>query len=495
LNAGWTKIGDGFGNPSNVALQSATEEVKLAGSMQLGESRLSVSHDRQSFRNQGVSRTRTAVGVTQPIGRNLQLDASGAADQFDNPASNDRSQAAELKLTWTPLTALKLWTEGRRQFAHSGDAFLPSHLGVGAEYEIRPGISLEARHLRVAPQGIAPYSVSRLGLRSSIGFGTQVWGSYQLAGAASGSRNAAIVGLNNNLRLGSALTVSTMFERRVGLENASVGDPVRAMPFIQMEEDYWSFGMGVELLPSSAPYRLSGRGEYRDGDFQSSRLVTLAGDLSINRSLAILSLQEYQRIDQYQSADATQRSRLYSLWGAAFRPINTDALNVLTKFSWLDESNPRLGALTQFGDEQRLIGAAEVIWSPAVNTELASRYAVRRSVAQRPIDDGPGQRLESWADYLGMRVQQNINPWLAIRGEGRLLIEHTSDTRRWDATPTLAFMPIREIEIAAGYRFGNLMDPDFTVHGGFGWFVTLGARVTESVFPTAADFWRERFGR
>jgi len=495
LSGGWTKIGDGFGNPSNVALQSATEEVKLGGSIQLGESRLSVSHDRQNFRNQGVNRARTAVGVTQPLGRNLQLDASGADDQFDNPASNDRSQAAELKLTWTPLTALKLWTEGRRQFSHSGDVFLPSHLGVGAEYEIRPGISLEARHLRVAPQGTAPYSVSRLGLRSSVGFGTQVWGSYQLAGAASGSRNAAIIGLNNNLRLGSALTVNTMFERRVGLENASVGDPVRAMPFIQMEEDYWSFGMGLELLPSDAPYRLSGRGEYRDGDFQSSRLVTLAGDLSINRSFAILSLQEYQRIDQYQSVDATQRSRLYSLWGAAFRPINTDALNVLTKFSWLDESNPRLGALTQIGDEQRLIGAAELIWSPAVNTELAGRYAVRRSVAQRPIDDGPGQRLESWADYLGMRVQQNINPWLAVRAEGRLLLEHTSGTRRWDATPTLAFMPIREIEIAAGYRFGDLMDPDFTVHGGFGWFVTLGARVTESVFPSAADFWREKFGR
>jgi hypothetical protein len=337
--------------------------------------------------------------------------------------------------------------------------------------------------------------VSRLGLRSDVGFGTQVWGSYQLAGAAAGSRNAAIVGLNNNLRLGSAWTVNTMFERRVGLENASVGDPVRAMPFVQMEEDYWSFGMGLELLPASAPYRLSGRGEYRDGDFQSSRLVTLAGDISINRSFAILSLQEYQSIDQHQVSEANRRSRLYSLWGAAFRPINSDALNVLTKFSWLDESNPRLGALTQLGDEQRLIGAAEVIWSPALNTELAGRYAIRRSVAQRPIADGPGQRLESWADYLGMRVQQSINPWLAVRAEGRLLVEHTSDSRRWDATPTLAFMPIREIEIAAGYRFGDLMDPDFTVHGGFGWFVTLGARITESVFPTAADFWRGRFGR
>jgi uncharacterized repeat protein (TIGR01451 family) len=494
VNAGWSKIGEGFGNPSNIALQGGTEELKLGGNLKIGDSKLNLRHERQYFSNLGIERTRTTAGVTQVLGNNLQFEASGAADRFDNLAGADRSQAAEVKLTWSPMSSLKLWTEGRRQFAQSGAAFLPSHFGAGAEFEIRRGISLEARHLRVAPSSDASYSVTRLGLRTDIGFGTQMWGSYDLAGGAAGSRNAAIVGLNNNLRLGSAWTLNTMFERRVGLENASIGDPVRALPYLQMEEDYWSLGFGVELLPLEAPYRLSARGEYRDGQLQSTQIVTIAGDLSINRSLAILSRQEFQRIEQSQSIDFGLRRRLHSLWGAAFRPISSDALNVLAKFSWLEETNPRLGALTQLGDEQRLIGAAEVIWAPAANTELAGRYAIRHSRADQPIDDDVNQRLESWADYVGMRAQQKLNQWLQIRGEGRLLVEHTSDTRRWDATPTLAFTPIGQLEVAAGYRFGNLMDPDFTVHGGFGWFVTFSARVTESVFPTAADFWRDRFG-
>jgi hypothetical protein len=42
--------------------------------------------------------------------------------------------------------------------------------------------------------------------------------------------------------------------------------------------------------------------------------------------------------------------------------------------------------------------------------------------------------------------------------------------------------------VAAGYRFGDLRDPDFAVRGGHGAFVTIGVRVTENVFPTAADF-------
>ncbi len=448
LSAGWTKIGSGFGNPSNIALQSGTEELKLGGGIQLGAGQINLQHERQSFRNQGVERTRTAAGVVQPLGRNLQLDATGAADRLNSLGSTDVSRAAELKLTWSPMSALKVWSEGRYQFANSGDVFLPSHFGAGAEYEIHRGVSLEARHLRMSPRDDAPYSVTRLGLRSNIGFGTQVWGSYQLAGGANGPRNAAIVGLNNSLRLGSSWAVTTMFERRVGLNNASIGDPVRAMPFVQNEEDYWSLGLGVELLPLEKPYRLSARGEYRDGNFQNTQFLSMAGDISINRSLAILSRQEFQRTEQFQADQSFLRKRLHSLWGAAFRPISSDALNVLTKFSWLEESNPRLGTLTQVGDEQRLIAAAELIWAPTAHTELAGRYAVRHSVAERPMDGDVTQRLESWADYLGMRAQQDINRWVSLRAEGRLLLEHTSDTQRWDATPTLAIVPFSAFEIS-----------------------------------------------
>ncbi len=79
-----------------------------------------------------------------------------------------------------------------------------------------------------------------------------------------------------------------------------------------------------------------------------------------------------------------------------------------------------------------------------------------------------------------------------LRGDARLLLEHTSSTSRWDLAPQAFYMPVRELEMAAGYRFGNLRDPDFAVDGGRGWFVTFGARITEKSLGTAADFWRRR---
>jgi len=49
--------------------------------------------------------------------------------------------------------------------------------------------------------------------------------------------------------------------------------------------------------------------------------------------------------------------------------------------------------------------------------------------------------------------------------------------------------------VAAGYRVGDLRDPDFAVRGGAGWFVTFGAAITEHSVAGVADFWRHRLGK
>jgi hypothetical protein len=55
-------------------------------------------------------------------------------------------------------------------------------------------------------------------------------------------------------------------------------------------------------------------------------------------------------------------------------------------------------------------------------------------------------------------------------------------------------VPVRGIEVASGYRVGDLRDPDFAVRGGAGWFVTFGATVTEQSLRGLAGFWSERKG-
>ena len=169
---------------------------------------------------------------------------------------------------------------------------------------------------------------------------------------------------------------------------------------------------------------------------------------------------------------------------------------MLTKFSWVLESNPLdRGVLTRRGEEGRLIGAAEAVWTPDRRYEFGARYAMRRTDADRLYEDGTVQDLESFADFAGGRARIDLNAWLAVHGDAPLLIERTSGTRRWDAAPAVGLRLVEGLELVTGYRFGTLRDPDFSVRGGPGAFVMLNARVTERLLPTAAEFWRSRMGR
>jgi hypothetical protein len=167
---------------------------------------------------------------------------------------------------------------------------------------------------------------------------------------------------------------------------------------------------------------------------------------------------------------------------------------VLAKFQWTDDRNPiGGGVLVSQGQERKLIGAADVIWSPVKGTEVGARYAVRKTDAVQDDVSGVSRSLTSWADYTGALMSVDLTRWLAIRGDGRLLMERTSATQRWDAAPSIALRLINGLEITSGYRFGNLRDPDFSVRGGRGLFLTMSASMTEKQSVTAADFWRTRF--
>ncbi|HWC74949.1 MAG TPA: hypothetical protein VG454_13520, partial [Gemmatimonadales bacterium] len=289
-------------------------------------------------------------------------------------------------------------------------------------------------------------------------------------------------------------TLNTLFERRFGLNNAPTADPIRALPFLQTEENYWSAGFGAEYLPEQAPYRLSVRSEWRDGQERTSKLVSLAGAMDLTKAFAVLTRQDFQASDDRQATGRVNHQRIASLNGIAFRPVGSDALNLLAKVEVIDEQNPLGGGVltAQTGHEARRILTAEAIWSPTSRFEFGARYALRNADATVTHTDSVVQPLTSSADYVGSRLDVGLRAWLRVRGDGRLLHERTSGTIRWDAAPQLVLIPVRGIEVASGYRFGDLRDPDFAVRGGAGWFMTIGATITEQSVSSIAGFWRSR---
>jgi hypothetical protein len=332
------------------------------------------------------------------------------------------------------------------------------------------------------------YAATSIDLRTSTLFGGEAWGGVERAGSTRAS-HAAVLGWNQRLAVGGGWSVSTLYERRVGLSRAVLVDPARALPFARTEGDRWSVGGGLEWLPTSDHSRFSLRGEARNGDGRRGSRVTLGGDAPLGAGAALITLHDWSRYTVTSVGLTGQESRQdRSLVGMALRPVNGDALNLLGKLEWRRTLNPLSGAagastvLGSTGEDKRLLGAADAIWAATRLTEVAARYAVRWS-ANDQLTSSAGDAIGIRSQYLGARVQQGLNAdgVVLLRLDGRMLLEQASGSAPWSLAPSLALRVGPRIEVEGGYRVGALKDRDFAANGGGGVFATVGVRFTENV--------------
>ncbi len=495
LTALWTSADREFSNPANPSVQGGTQELRFGGELKQGTHRLRLSQEWQKFAVLGLERRHSSATAVQDLGKRAQFESAITNDRYSGLTTAAASLGGEFKLQWKPTNRGAVFAEARRNFATGQQNLQPDYVGAGATFTLFRDIGLEFRHRQVfLPGDSAGYSVTDLGLRTRLGTATEAYSKYQVAGI-DGGRDAALVGVRSVWHLGTAGSLNTLFERRHGIGRALALDPVRALPFLQAEEDYWSAGLGVDLTKQNAPYRLSGRVEYRDGALRSTQLATLTGDMSFRRSLALLSRHEAMRNDQRLDGRLLQGHRYSTLWGLAYRPARSDALNLLGKAEWIDENRGGYGGV--FADATsngRAIAAAEAIWQPIRIAEFGLRYAFRQTTTSVTASDGAKLTPKSSSNFVGARASVRVLPRVDVRADGRLVQHAASSARSFDLAPAIAVLPHRSLEVVSGYRVGDLRDADFAVNGGRGWFVTFGARVTEGSISSAADFWRQRLG-
>ena len=328
LTGQWMHVADGFSNPSNVGLL-AVDEIQAGVEMRVAGSELRVGHGRQRFNTSGIERRTTEAEVVASPGMDVSLTA-GFTDQAvaNGGPLGGVSRAGRLELAWQPSSRVRLWTEAQNSFLQQGSG-LGDFIGGGASLAVFKQLSLEGRHL-LTKNDNGDYSITRFGLKSNLDYGTRAWGSYEIAGGLDRQTNAAVVGLNQRVNLGESWAISGTMERRLGIERAAVSDPLRAAPYTQLEEDYWSAGLSAELLPQDGPYSASAQLERRAGTVRSNDMANVAADVTFNRSLSILSRGTYNRIEDAATGLPTQSS-VSGLFGLALRPTGSDAFNALLK--------------------------------------------------------------------------------------------------------------------------------------------------------------------
>jgi hypothetical protein len=369
-------------------------------------------------------------------------------------------------------------------------------VGAGLTFLLPAGLKLEASHrVMQTPGDSLSYGVTSAQLRAEGFLGGQVWTGFEesTTGLHDEVRagHSALLGWNQQLHVGGAWQVTSLFERRFGLSRAPVSEPERALPFAQAEQDRWSAAAGLGWMPGGDRARFMMNAEMQSGQNIRSSRFQLSGDAAINAGLAVLALNDWAgRRDGTQGTGVESRNDR-SLLGLAMRPVTTTRFNALTKLEWRRTTNP-LGAtlLTSSARDLRLIASTDAVWAPARGTELSARYAMR--VTTSDVAGDSAQRLHVGNHFAGARFDQRIAGALHLRADGRMLMETESRTALWNVAPSALYDLQGRLLLEAGYRFGALRDPDFAAVGGSGAFATVGFRFTEGSLASPAAFWRDR---
>jgi hypothetical protein len=295
-----------------------------------------------------------------------------------------------------------------------------------------------------------------------------------------------VLGWNNRVAMARGWSAHSMFERRMGLEKASLIDPVRALPFAQTERNRWSVGGGVEWLPGSDKSRFSARVELHDGDDRSGYRTELAADAPLGADAALITYHDWSQYSRSTGA-ASEFSRAdRSLVGVALRPTSSDVFNALAKVEWRRSINPLGSVLSTSASDERLIGAGDVIWAPRASSEISARYAIRWAGTAMVAGEDP---IKAQSHFLGLRADQEIRGSLAFRTDARALVEASSGTMSWSLAPSIVW------SVEGGWRMGSLVDRDFAANASSGLFAAVSIRFTEKSFSSPAAFWRERLSR
>lgn len=487
----WLSIGDGFSQRQNPRLRSGLEEIRIGGDLGIADGfKVHLDHDRQNFRAFDIERQSSRARVEHTRGEQSYSVEGGLIRESRGGGSTGNSLLTRVNATLSP--ALTLWAENRRLLKEPDEA--PSagltgtdQIGAGLSIRILERLRLDGQYRRIDAE--KPYTLSSFTANIDSWKGGRVWGGVERADG--GRQESGLnLGWSQTLELPAGWSLSSQLERRFGLDDLALTDPLRALPFPQLERNRTTGGLGVQWRGTAGDRSFSARGEFNDGELNSGYRFESLGDLSIGRDAALLMRHDWL-LNQRTTAKGTETDRRdHSLLGLAFRPTSSNTLNVLAKIEWRRTLRPETYSdPTLAGDNARLIGATDIAWTPLPETQAIFRYAIRgASYSNQAYGE---LEVRSTSHFFGSSVEQHLHRRFSGRLDSRLLRLGTTGGNRWSIAPTIVF-DLSELEVETGYRFGNLKDIDFAGRGGLGFFASIGLRLTERSAASAVEFWRRQ---
>jgi hypothetical protein len=364
--------------------------------------------------------------------------------QFSNPQNInqiDNSALAILNYKSPSFFNISLNASREQNLLSTQDFTRPTQTSIGLDYAITNNLKLYAKQAFFEREKLTTATI--IGADTTFNTGLDVFNSlnmgakYQIDSTIDGRSSQTRIGFNNRINLIPELALGINFERVNG-NNPNLN--------IAMDETYNAWSFSTEYFPKQIGLRASAKFDLRDG-LRASNLFNfnVAGALGDDFGI-------FGRFMYNNSNELVRTHNMDSLFGIAYRPLNSDFFNALFKYQLRKNHD----GLEFSSDVLNNIFSFEGFFQPSYYWEIYTKLAWKNSYDMtkgfNPIYSNIGLGLA--------RITYKIAYNFDIVGEYRNLAQIETGTFLNDFTTELGYFPMKDLRLGLGYNFFGYTDKD-----------------------------------
>ncbi len=332
----------------------------------------------------------------------------------------------------------------------------------GATYAVGTG-SMYVNQ-RLTDEANAHTSATVLGAQAPFGRGSRAYSEYQWEQAAQGPRRVSLLGLQQQWQRTAGVTLFVTGEYGTVGTGTPAGDTRRS-----------TVAGGLGYAPDDG-FKASTRAEWRSdrGAVEKRQLLwTDHAESRISDDLVVLGDFRYGRTRDLIAGRDEARFQEHAL-GLAYRPLTSDRVNAMARYTRLDEYGPTLAAdSTRRGSLMDVFAAEATIDLNAV-VQWSGKGAVR---AMHDRFEGAPEARTRTSLWLS-RVSTAVHGPLRFGLEYRVLGQREAHDRRQGWLNELTWDLTRNMRVGGGYNFTDFSDSEFSRndYSVRGWFIRAQGR-------------------
>jgi uncharacterized repeat protein (TIGR01451 family) len=499
----YRRIGRGFSSPSTISEQD--KEI-LGGEMTLElseKSTIKITHDTQKLIDEGneitaaqlgASRTdTTTVQATHKIdklkltGEFRHIEVTGKKEEYTSE-TNESGNIAAIRADYDMKEVLSVFLE--QQVTLDED---------NKDYQTTAGVSTKVfgwLSIEVSETVGKEDNATLISARAKVDSKTEIYNTYSLSNShIDGKRETTVTGIkkkvadninlttevqnnssNTEVSRTNLLGLSGKINEKWGVSGSYQKGMIRGYTGDVSKRDAGSIGISyvdpdrikvlskIELRNDEGTQQIRQYLSYNTLQWEADRNTTFFGKINLSESVNT-------------TLDRTEAEYKEFVIGSAYRPVNFDRLNLLAKYTYLEDETAEGQSDMSDIEEQRVhVLAGEAVYDLTDKWQIVEKLAFKQ--AKEKVTGFDFTKTQTWL-WIN-RVNYNFSRKWQVGAEYRILGQRQAKDMKQGALIEVSRYIGKNIQIGVGYNFTDFNDDltylDYTSHGPF---IRLSARITD----------------